>query len=228
MSREPQRAGYRLSDYLKVLEVMNPAALQVFVAETEDQFITAVENALNEAIVRLESGAKMLMTVDEPMLSWMLVNLLAAADIDASPETYHNGHVDVLVRHPRMPFSCIGECKLHGGYEYHVGGCKQLLDRYSSGRAKRGFCLDFFQVPGMYKKLEKLRESFRQKMPLQQQGDPTDHGTIKGAFVSKHLHVTESHVEILHLGCNCYHAIGKSPGNASQAAAPAGMAVEDR
>lgn len=228
MSGEVKQSGDRLSDYLKVLEAMNPAAAQVFVADTEDQFIVAVENALNEAIVRLETGAKMLMADDEPKLSWMLVQFLAAADIDASPETYHNGHVDVLVRHPRIPFSCIGECKLHKGYEYHVGGCKQLLDRYSSGRAKRGFCLDFFQVPGMYKKLEKLRESFRQKMPLRQQGDPADHGTIKGAFLSTHVHVTEARVEILHLGCNCYHAEVKAGGSAGDTAKPAGLAADGR
>lgn len=226
MSGELPQAGDRLSNYFKVLEATNPAAMQVFVADDEDQFILAVEIALNEAIVQLESGAKMLMAFDEPTLSWMLVRLLAAAAIDASPETYHNGHVDVLVRHPRISFSCIGECKLHHGYEYHVGACKQLLDRYSSGRAKRGFCLDFFQVPGMYKKLERLRESFRKKMPLRQQGDPADHGTIKGAFVSTHVHVTEALVEILHLGCNCYHAEVKTDGKAGQAAEPAGLPAE--
>lgn len=217
-----------LTSYFKFLEATNPAAAQVFVAESEDQFIEALEKAVNEAVVRLESGAKLLMTLDEPTLSWMLVGLLEAAGINASPETYHNGHVDVLVRHPRRPLVSIGECKLHDGYAYHVRGCKQLLDRYSSGRSKRGFCLDFFQVAGMYKKLANLKESFRENKPLRQQGEPEPHATIKGAFVSTHIHVTETPVEILHLGCNCYHVEVKSAGLPEKDAEPSGAPAEGR
>lgn len=210
MSREAGSED-RLSNYFAMLEAKNPASMQLFVADDEVAFIAAVEFALNAVIVRLESGAKKLMALDEETLSWMLVNDLRAADIDACAEAYHNGHVDVLIRHPRLHFASIGECKLHNGYEYHVGGCKQLLFRYSSGRSRRGFCLDFFQVPGMYAKLEKLRDNFRAKKPLNQQGDPVAHGDIKGAFVSSHVHDTKAVVEILHVGCNSYHSEVKPP-----------------
>lgn len=228
MNTEGQKED-RLSNYVKWLEAVNPAAMQVFIADDEDQFIEAVERLLDEAIVGLESGANLLASMNEPTLSWMLVRLLAAAGTNASTETHHNGHVDVLIEHPRKPtFSCIGECKLHNGYKYHLAGCQQLLDRYSSGRARRGFCLDFFQVAGMYKKLEKLRERFRTDKPLRQQGDPAKHAAIKGAFVSTHLHVTETPVEILHLGCNCYHLGAKLVGSADNEAEPAGVPTDRR
>lgn len=196
-----------LHAYVAKLESVNPAALQVFASEDEGQFLEAVEGALAAAIGHVESGARRLSTLDEQGLSWILVKLLVAASIRATAEGYHNGHVDVTVEHERLPLIYLGECKIHDGYEWHLKGCTQVLDRYSSGRASRTFVLDFFKAKGMYEKLNALMGRFKTERPLRQQGDPRGHA-LKGAFVSTHMHWTETPVEILHIGCNTYHPEG--------------------
>ena len=103
-----------------------------------------------------------------------------------------------------LPFEMLGECKIYGGFEHHCEGCQQLLTRYSNGRSRRSFCLDFFRKPEMYEKLDKLRRQFESEKPLDQVGLPVDH-KIKGAFLTAHRHFSATIIEVLHLGCNLYH-----------------------
>src|SRR5205814_2885165 len=121
------------------------------------------------SVTQIESGARRCATLDELGLSWLLTQLLSAASIPTEAEGYHNGHVDVTIRHPLgRPFAFLGECKIYRGYEHHCDGCKQLLDRYSSGRFARTFCLEFVRSVGIYEKLQNLRDQFNSQRPLKQ------------------------------------------------------------
>lgn len=195
----------RLDSYFAHLGANNPPSLRLWISDDDPAFCAAAEDAVAYAIVQIEAGARLRSRFNELELSLLLNQLLTAASIPATAEPYHNGHVDVLIRHPRdLPFAMLGECKLYASFSRHSAGCKQLLDRYSSGRSSRGFCLEFFVTPAMYQHLQALRERFDAEKPHRQLGPARDH-VFKGAFVTTHEHFTSAHVEVLHLGCNVYH-----------------------
>lgn len=193
-----------LAAFFVYIQARNPAALQVWCAQTEEEFNSGVEAAVENAIVDTESGARQFRMLCERGLSQLLASLLRAAAIDAVAEEYHNGHVDVTVtHHVRKAWRVLGECKLYDGYKHHCNGCAQVLKRYASGRARRVLCLDYFLKEGMYTKLQELRDAFDSDLPHAMSGICKDH-SIKGGFVSSHQHATGIFVEILHIGCNLY------------------------
>jgi hypothetical protein len=177
-------------------------------AENEQQFIEGVELALANAIASIESLAPVLpeTQVREEFFSGVLCKLIDAMEIDVVNDGYHGGHVDFMIRHPvRKALVALGECKVWAGYEWHVKGCAQLLERYLTGRQKRGFCVEFFGVENMYILLRGLSEDLAGKMPLRQTEGPRSHAPIAGAFITCHLHSSGATVEICHAGCNVHH-----------------------
>jgi hypothetical protein len=195
----------RADAYFDYIRATNPPAFQVWLAANESEFQTAVEGALELYVSRLEAGARFYQQLGEIALSFTLSNLFCVGGVPTTSETYHNGHVDIVITHPTLTkLLMLGECKIYGGYGVHLQGCTQLLKRYMSGRAMRGFCLDFFKTPGMYEKLAGLRSGFDTQKPLEQMGVAKAH-TIKGAFLTVHVHFTGSQTEILHVGCNVFH-----------------------
>jgi hypothetical protein len=190
-----------LQRLIGLLETHNPNILELLRAETEEAFVEATEDAIDRAIRTIEKGAKEYSRLQEPGLSQLLVDLLNLNGFLATAETNHNGHVDVVVEHAiGRRWKYLGECKVHRGYQYHIDGCEQLLG-YCTGREFRAFCMDFFDKPGVFEKLQKLREDIDAKLPLEQSLPSVDH-EIKGAFVTSHRHINGSDVEILHLGCS--------------------------
>jgi hypothetical protein len=191
-------------EFLKFVDSNIPGASLLYFADNEAQFVKAVDLILDVAIRRLEENAATHRSSDELALSTMLSDLIKYA-APCGKESYRNGHVDVAIGHPRKEqFQYLGECKIYNGFKRHCGGCDQLLNRYSSGRDVRGFVLEFFNRPGMYKLLGDLKTQFDQKVPLKMKGSSTPHDHIKGAFISLHTHFTQTDVEVLHLGCNLY------------------------
>lgn len=208
----------RADEYFGYLRTRNGATLQFWTASSEEEFIEAVDAALANVVAQLESGGKLLRSAEERLLSWTLATYLHAAGINATPEAYHNGHVDITIAHPLIDWlRMLGETKIYRGYSRHIRGCEQLLG-YSSGRQRRAFCLEFFQRPGMYLLLEKLQARIDIEKPLQLVGS-WDSGSIQGAFVTRHRHSgSGALVEILHLGCNV--AYDKKEGAALAEAQP--------
>jgi hypothetical protein len=191
-------------EFVKFIDDKVPGASAVYFSEDESQFVKGVELILDAAIRRLEEDAATHGSLGELTLSTMLSNLIRYA-APCEKESYRNGHVDVAIGHPRkQQFQYLGECKIFGGFKKHCGGCDQLLNRYSSGRDVRGFVLEFFDRPRMYKLLADLKTDFDQRVPLKMKGSSKPHDHIKGAFISLHTHFTQTDVEVLHLGCNLY------------------------
>lgn len=189
-----------LERLIGLLEAHNPNLYALLQATTEDQFVAAVEGALDFVIVTIEGGSKQYAKLGERGLSKLLADLLSAAGFRAAAERDVNGHVDVVVEHAfggRWKYLC--ECKIHDGFEYHIRGCEQLL-RYCTGREKRGLVLDFFTTAGMLTKLSELQRRIDQERRLGQTAASLCH-TIKGAFVTSHAHGNGSIVELLHAGC---------------------------
>lgn len=192
-------------DYFKFLEAKNPPILRIWVAANESDYMDAVEDAIEQGIRQIEEGARRYGSLDEIGLSLLLSQLLTAGGVQALAEGYHNGHVDIILSDPTGRFGkMLGECKIYRGPRYHCDGCGQLLNRYHSGRTRRGMCLDFFLTDGMYAKLGELRKHVDHELPHRQQRASADH-KIKGGFVTPHMHFTETEVEVLHCGCNVFH-----------------------
>lgn len=195
----------RAKAYFEYIKAINPPAFRVWMARNEKAFFSAVEGALEMYVFRMQTRARQYFAHSELDLSSTLADLFWAGGVPAAPEAYHNGHVDVVVTHPTLAkLTLLGECKIYGGYELHLQGCRQMLERYMTGMPKRGFCLDFYKIAGMYEKLRELRVEFDQRKPLRQTGLSKPH-SIEGAFLTGHIHFTKAECEILHLGCNVFH-----------------------
>lgn len=195
----------RADAYFAVVVATRPATFRMWVAASESEFYSAAEDLLHEAISKMEAGARHYHGQSERLLSFTLAQIMSSQWVNVTPEAFHNGHADIVINHPCNPaMVMLGECKIYRGYEYHCDGCDQLLNRYSSGRSARGFCLDFFQTRDMYGKMTELRADFDLNRPFRQVGESSGH-RIVGAFVTAHVHFTSATVEVLHVGCNTYH-----------------------
>lgn len=188
--------------YMGVLRAHNPDLEALLDASDEQDFMDAVETGLVRAFARMEAGAKGYHVLDERGLSRLLADLLCSAGFLATAETDHKGHVDVVVACAwGRGWVCLGECKIYGGYAYHVEGCEQLLG-YCSGGQDRAFVIDFFKKKEMYKKLQDLLEKLNVDRPLEQVEDGVAHG--KRAFRTAHDHVSGARVNLIHYGVNLY------------------------
>lgn len=205
MAKWTDKPENKLLEFVQYLDVHLPGTARVYFSTNEKQFVESVEVILDLAIRTLEQNAASHNDLGELALSTMLTDLIRHSGIPCEKESYRNGHVDITVNHPRMRrYQYLGECKIYNGFNRHCGGCNQLLKRYMSGRDMRGFLLEFFKRPGMYKLLQELKNKFDSTSPLSMKGKTQEHKQIKGAFVSLHTHFTASKVEVLHLGCNLY------------------------
>lgn len=180
------------------------------ISKTEAEFIQAVELALVNAMGLLETLSPMsdvgVLQLREELLSGFLCQLMVAMDVEAANDGYHGGHVDLTIRHPRRKYLvALGECKIWDGYVWHVKGCRQLLDRYLTGRQRRGFCIEFFTIANMMGILKGLSEEYASKRPLELSGEPRPHEWIDGAFITRHPHSSGAMIEICHVGCNMFH-----------------------
>jgi hypothetical protein len=195
-----------LDTYLRLLKRNCPAAIRIFFARTESEFMEAVELALQNAIQHMEAGAIYNCKRDECSLTHELVGCLGGGGVHVHNEAHSNGHVDVTVIHPqRTVWRVLGECKIYRGPVHHVEGCHQLLGRYLTGRMPHAFCLDFVQVPAIRDKMQAIRDHMDENRPLRQSGPSRDH-MIHWAFTTYHVHSSGEHVCIVHLGCNVYYA----------------------
>lgn len=190
-----------LNRYLGILAARNPALHSLLVASNEEQFVEAVEGCLEQSFSSIEGGLKQYVALDERGLSKLLSDLLIAAGFEASAETYHNGHVDVVISCAwGRGWRALVECKLHRGYQYHVDGCEQVL-RYCTGRQRQVFTVDFFKVPSMYSKMKGLRQKFDEHRPLEQTGEGRERD-YRGSFATPHLHKSGAEVTLVHYGVN--------------------------
>lgn len=181
-------ASDKIREYAELLRLTDAPDLRIWLASSEAEFCEAVEDSLHRAIIEMESGRKYYMELPEPALSKMLCSLMKSARIPTTAEEDSSGHVDVTVKHDNGIYRVLGECKIYRNYSYHLGGCRQLLKRYSAGRSKRTFCLEFFRVADMYDHLSNLRGELDRKRPLRQQDAACDHPVIGGAFITAHRH----------------------------------------
>lgn len=97
----------------------------------------------------VEKQAKNFKGLNEDGLSAIFATALNQTSMfQAVNEAFSKGKVDITITcltfKEKHEFTCLGEAKIWDGYEYVVKGVQQI-DRYLTGRHKKGFMLYYFQ-----------------------------------------------------------------------------------
>ena len=101
-------AEKNIEDYLNRF---GPPQLRVFLANSDTEFVDAVEASLESAVQHMEAGATFNHNRDERALVHELVGCLAGGGLSAQNEAHSNGHVDVTVVHwQHNGWRVLGEC----------------------------------------------------------------------------------------------------------------------
>lgn len=104
---------------------------QVTTAETNEEYLAAVQRALNLALKEIVANRRHKQRHSEDALNVELVSLLRFAGISTYHDVKYGGHTDISVR-LGDDFLWIAEAKLWKGCSWAFSGLKQL-GRYMSG-----------------------------------------------------------------------------------------------
>ena len=110
------------------------------IVKTYDEFIDILYDDLDRIVSLIEENPELHKKDSEDRITIEITRSLRHQGYQASHETKHGGHCDVLVS--RGNFCWIGEAKKHNGYDYLMEGFLQLTTRYSTGD-------DYQQAGGM-------------------------------------------------------------------------------
>lgn len=194
-----------LYNYIELQKKLSRETLDLVTANTEEEFDSAFDNWLTQAVSKLEANKLNYKNLDEEGLSAVLAATLTTGEISVTQEQNSNGHVDLTVKlnNSSPQRKKLGEAKIWRGKEYHVSGLDQLLNRYTTGRECRGFVISYVKIKDIKDLFEKLRKHIDEKKTFKLEGLCEDHN-IKWSFLSKHKHDSGELVAICHLGCNMH------------------------
>ncbi len=188
------------------IERKAPEYLDLLTAETDAEFEKAFDAVLGKAVAQLERQKTNFVELGEVGLTGALAMALSIPGLTVTPEPHSNGHVDLMIvaDHCVPERIKLGEAKIYDGPQYHLGGLKQLLDRYTTGREGRGLLIVYFRKADIAGLVKKLREQMDADVPCAQQGKTMDH-ILKWSFLSTHKLTTgdDGH-EVSHIRCNLY------------------------
>lgn len=194
-----------LFDYIELTKKLSKVTLDLVTAVSEEEFDSAFDNWLMEAVAKLESNKLNYKTLDENGLSAVLAATLSTGEISVTQEQHSNGHVDLTVKlNNAFPQRIkLGEAKIWHGKEYHIKGLDQLLNRYTTGRECRGFVISYIRLKDIKGLFEDLRKHMNESKPFHLEGLCEDHN-IKWSFLSKHKHNSGELIAVCHIGCNLH------------------------
>jgi hypothetical protein len=180
--------------WLGHLRRLNPYAEKLFLSQTREEFLDAAEHMIERQVQRMEQRRDTYRKLGEVDLSKLLVELLGDL-VPAEAEADQNGHVDVLIKHPRgLGFRHLTECKIWNGVDWH-----------RSGREGRTMCLAFFVRHRRMKfLLERLRRNLASAESPAMIGPSEDHPFLTYAFTTHHEHPSGALLGIVHAGCHLW------------------------
>jgi hypothetical protein len=183
----------------------SPELLDLFTAETEQEFEVAFDKWLERAIIGLETNKLNFQEMKEVGLTGALALALNMPGIDVHQEPNSNGHVDLLIEVwlGVRTWRKLGEAKVYDGPDYHIEGLKQLLGRYTTGRETRGVLIEYVTKANIAALMKKVRDRMDELLPESQTGACADH-SLKWSFLSKHNHSCGENLEVGHIGCNLF------------------------
>lgn len=194
-----------LYNYIELTKKLSRETLDLITATTDEEFDTAFDNWLTQAIAKMEAGKKEFKILSEDGLSNILACTLSTPEISVTREQNSNGHVDLTVKllNSSPQRIKLGEAKIWRGNEYHAKGLDQLLNRYTTGRECRGFVISYVKSKDIKALFEDLRKHIDGSKPFNLEGLCLDHN-IKWSFLSNHKHNSGELIAICHIGCNLH------------------------
>jgi hypothetical protein len=199
------RLGGTASDLFARMQRNDPELLDLYTAQTDQEFEKAFEVLLEKAIDSSERDKKNLSDLNEDGLTGYLVTALNMTGLTATRETNSNGHVDITIDAGFFtPMrKKLGEAKIYDGPAYHVEGLKQLLGRYTTGREGRGLLVTYVKRANIAGLMRKIRDKMDANRPLKQKGKTQDH-SLRWSFISIHRHSCGDDLQVGHIGCNLH------------------------
>lgn len=195
-----------LATLFDMLRSKLPGLAGLMASESESEFDESLEFCLENAADLMEKNANHLTRQDEEAISAFLVACLnMPLLLRATQEAHSNGHVDITVEAVQVPpfRRRLGEAKIYRGPSTHVAGLEQLLGRYTTGRDRSAFMVEYVKDPDIAGLVVKIRLHMDMQKPLSQDGESADH-RIHWAFTTNHKHGSGEMLRVLHLNCNLY------------------------
>lgn len=202
-----------LKDVYDHLQKRAPEIIDLATAETEEEFAAFLDRLLERTACEMEANSNAFCKLNEVELSAIVaISLNGMPGIRVIQEGHSNGHVDLTITvNLTSPIQRrLAEAKIEDGPSYHVKGLDQLLGRYSTGRERYAWLLEYVKRADIKNRLEAIRAHLDKVKPHNQNGDCRDHDqNLKWFFHSDHLHSSGEQITVTHVGFNL-HAPGQS------------------
>jgi hypothetical protein len=183
-----------------------PFVFRIFNAVNPSDIDIWLEELLEQAAQYLEANANNLYQDNENKISAFLVAYLNMPGIlRATQEQHTNGHVDITIEGGLATpiFRRLGEAKIYDGYQYHIKGLNQLVNRYSTGREGTGFMFCYVKKDNIKGLIDDLRKEMDKVRPFRQTDKSEEH-KIKWGFITTHLHDCGDVFRVVHINFNLF------------------------
>lgn len=193
-------------EFVEMIRRKSTKYLDLFTAENNEEFESALDALLEKALIHLEKNKKLFKPLNEEGLSAVLAGAMSIPGLlTVSQEKYSGGRVDLTFEadYCAPARTILGEAKIYRGYRYHEGGLSQLLQRYTTGRECRSFLIVYVRKKDIKGLIEKLKTEMDDNLPLAQKGKTAVH-TLKWSFISIHTHSCGEDLQVCHVGCNLH------------------------
>jgi hypothetical protein len=190
---------------LKTIFDWFPALRGILLAEDEQVFDEYLERHIEQCVECMEAEAHHLNLDKEEKLSAFLAAALRHPGLSVYREGYSNGRVDLTIQQEARVGGQkrLAEAKIYNGPSYHTNALEQLIERYSTGRQRSGYVIEYFKKAGIRDFVDRLRTSADRKLPLKQMGPTEDH-PMKWAYQSNHSHSSKSTIRVVHVNVNLH------------------------
>ncbi|MFA6062932.1 MAG: hypothetical protein WC736_10055 [Gallionella sp.] len=179
--------------------------LDIRFADTYEKFVDCIYQTLDGALAFIEENPQLRKNDSEDRLTIEIVGLLRQSGLDASHDSMHGGHSDIVVK--RASYSWLAEAKIHSSYPYLFQGFNQLTTRYANGSKNnnKGCLLMYIRQKNAAVVVNKWKEHLTNKkltaFNISNCSQRGAHG-----FYSTHNHTGSGcHFEVRHIGVLLHH-----------------------
>lgn len=182
-----------------------PALRGILMADDAQQFDNLLEQYIEQCVDGMEAEAHHLHPDSEEKLSAFLAARLSHPGLDVRREGYTNGRVDLTIRQEGVVGGQVrlAEAKIYNGPAYHSEALDQLINRYSTGRPRTGYVIEYFKKAEIAKLVAGLRSHADRNLPVRQEGATIDH-PMKWAYQSQHRHASAELLRVVHVNVNLH------------------------
>lgn len=182
-----------------------PALRGILMTDDAQEFDNLLEKYIEQCVDGMEAEAHHLHPDKEEKLSAFLAAKMSHPGLDVRREGYTNGHVDLTIRQEGVIGGQVrlAEAKIYDGPAYHTAALEQLVNRYSTGRPRTGYVIEYVKKVEIAKVVKGLREHADHYKPVQQEGVTAGH-SMKWGYQSLHRHSSDELMRVVHVNVNLH------------------------